>query len=306
MQVHYDLERLPEFRKAVATIGTFDGVHLGHQQILKALKKQAEIVGGETLVITFDPHPRKIVQGGSLELITTLAEKASLLESFGIDHLVVVPFTRAFAAQDAEAYVRDFLVGLFHPHTLIIGYDHRFGKDRSGGYELLEKLASTYGYQLIEIPQQLLHSIGISSTKIREALKRSNVAGAEELLGYRFSFEGVVIHGDKIGRTIGYPTANLSYSDEDKIRLGEGVYAAMAVYEGRRIKGMLSIGKRPTLNDVIERVEINLFDFDEEIYGAILRIEPCAYLRAQEKYASLDELKQQLRKDREASLAAFP
>ncbi|RYY40808.1 MAG: riboflavin biosynthesis protein RibF [Chitinophagaceae bacterium] len=305
MQVHYDLERLPEFRKAVVTIGTFDGVHRGHQQILKALRGQAAAVNGETLVITFDPHPRKIVQGGSLELITTLSEKAALLEQHEIDHLVVVPFTQAFAAQDADAYVRDFLVGRFRPHTLIIGYDHRFGKGRSGGYELLEALAPEYKYTLIEIPQQLVHELGISSTKIREALKQSDIASAEDLLGHHFSFEGGVIHGDKLGRTIGYPTANLSYLDDDKIRMGEGVYAATATYEGRIIKGMLSIGKRPTLNDVIERVEINLFDFDEAIYGARLRVEVRKYLRAQEKYPSLEELKAQLHRDKESSLEAL-
>jgi riboflavin kinase/FMN adenylyltransferase len=303
MQVHYDIERLPHFRNAVVTIGTFDGVHSGHQHILSALKEEAARTGGETVVITFDPHPRKIVQPqASLELITTLSEKAALLETRGIDHLVVVPFTAAFASQEAEDYVSSFLVDRFHPHTLIIGYDHRFGKGRSGGYELLEQLQERYGYRLIEIPQQLLHSIAISSTKIRTSLKQSDVATANELLGYPYFFEGTVVHGDKIGRTIGYPTANLQYTDSDKIRLGEGVFAAKAFLGDRVIGGMLSIGKRPTLNDVIERVEINLFDFDEEIYGSTLRIEVHQYLRAQEKYDSLDALKEQLHRDKENSL----
>ena len=305
MQVHYDLEQLPSFRNAVVTIGTFDGVHLGHREILRAQREAALRCDGETVVITFDPHPRRIVQGGSLELITTLPEKAALLASLGVDHLVVVPFNAGFASQEADAYVRDFLVGRFHTHTLIIGYDHRFGKGRSGGYELLEALQPVYGYQLVEIPQQLVHSIGVSSTKIRQALKQSAVDTAEGLLGYRFSFEGEVVHGDKLGRTIGYPTANLSYTDPDKIRLGEGVYAATATLGGRCIDGMLSIGKRPTLNDVTERVEINLFNFNEEIYGERLRIEVWAYLRPQEKYASLDELKEQLHRDKEASLRVF-
>jgi riboflavin kinase/FMN adenylyltransferase len=299
MQVHYDIEGLPRFRNAVITIGTFDGVHKGHQQILSALHEEAGRIGGETVVITFDPHPRKIVQPEtSLELITTLSEKAALLEACGIDHLVVAPFTAAFAAQEAEEYVSSFLVDRFHPHTLIIGYDHRFGKDRSGGYELLEQLQEKYGYRLIEIPRHVLHSIAISSTKIRSALKESDVATANELLGYPYFFEGIVVHGDKIGRTIGYPTANLHYTDSDKIRLGEGVYAAKAFLDGRSINGMLSIGKRPTLNDVIERVEINLFDFDKEIYDSTLRIEVHHYLRAQEKYGSLEALKQQLHQDK--------
>lgn len=303
MQVHRDLAALPSFRNAVVTIGTFDGVHLGHREILRAQRRAADACGGETVVITFDPHPRKIVQPeGSLELLSTLQEKVTLLEALGVDHLVVVPFTADFASLEADAYVREFLVGRFHPHTLIIGYDHRFGRGRAGGYELLESLQGHYGYQLVEIPQQLVHSIGVSSTKIRQALKQSDVAGAEELLGYRFSFEGEVIHGDKLGRTIGYPTANLSYTDGDKIRLGEGVYAARAFYDNRTLNGMLSIGKRPTLNDVIERVEINLFDFNEEIYGSALRVEVWSYLRGQEKYASLEELKAQLHQDKEHSL----
>ncbi|WP_243647743.1 riboflavin biosynthesis protein RibF [Flaviaesturariibacter flavus] len=294
---------MPRFRNAVVTIGTFDGVHTGHQQILAALRQEAASTGGETVVITFDPHPRTIVQtDASLELLTTLPEKAGLLEAHGIDHLVVVPFTPDFAAQDAEQYISDFLVRRFQPHTLIIGYDHRFGKGRAGGYELLEQLQHQYGYRLIEIPRQVLHSIAISSTKIRTALKQSDVATANELLGYPFFFEGLVIPGDKLGRTIGYPTANLQYTSSDKIRLGEGVFAARAIHEGRTLGGMLSIGKRPTLNDVVERVEINLFDFQEEIYDQVIRVEVLSYLRGQEKYSSLDALKEQLHRDKEDSL----
>ncbi|RYZ20010.1 MAG: riboflavin biosynthesis protein RibF [Chitinophagaceae bacterium] len=303
MQVHYDLDRLPVFRKAVVTIGTFDGVHKGHQQIIAALRAEAARIGGESVVISFEPHPRKIVQPDvSLELITTLGEKEALLAAHGIDHLVIVPFTPGFAAQDAEAYVSEFLVGRFQPHTLIIGYDHRFGKQRSGGYELLEDLQPRFGYQLIEIPKHVVRALSISSTKIRESLKQSDVATANELLGYDFFFEGTVIHGDKLGRSIGYPTANLQYTDADKIRLGEGVFAVRYQLGNRSGGGMLSIGKRPTLNDTIERVEVNLFDFDEEIYGATLRLDVLAFLRQQEKYGSLEALKAQLHQDKLDSL----
>ncbi|GAA4329464.1 riboflavin biosynthesis protein RibF [Flaviaesturariibacter amylovorans] len=303
MQVHFDLERLPEFRNAVVTIGTFDGVHKGHQQIIGALRAEAARIGGESVVITFDPHPRKIVHPDvSPELITTLAEKEALLAGHDIDHLVVVPFTPAFAAQEAEAYVSDFLVGRFRPHTLIIGYDHRFGHNRSGGYELLEQLQERFGYRLIEIPKHVISELSISSTKIRASLKSSDVATANELLGYPFFFEGTVVHGDKLGRTIGYPTANLQYTDGDKIRLGEGVFAVRFRVGVRSGGGMLSIGKRPTLHDTIERVEVNLFDFHEEIYGATIRIEVLAYLRPQEKYGSLETLKEQLHRDKEDSL----
>jgi len=303
MQVHFELNRLPKFRNAVLTIGTFDGVHRGHQQILEALRQEARMVGGETVLITFDPHPRKIVQpDASLELLTTLAERATLLEAEGIDHLVVVPFTPTFAGQEAEAYVSDFLVGRFRPHTLIIGYDHRFGHNRNGGYELLEALQAHFGYRLVEIPQHVLHSITISSTKIRQALKNSAITKANELLGYPFFFDGKVVHGDKIGRTLGYPTANLAYTSADKIHVGEGVYSARAHYRGQILNGMLSIGKRPTLNDIVERVEINLFDFDGDLYDQELRIEVHHYLRAQEKYGSLENLKAQLHRDKSDAL----
>jgi len=304
MKVHYDIERLPVINKAVVTIGTFDGVHLGHQKIIQALQKEAARIGGETVIITFDPHPRKVLSSDpSLQLITTLAEKIKLLDALGIDHVVVVPFTKVFAGQSAEAYIKDFLVGRFHPHTIIIGYDHRFGQGRKGDYKLLEEKADIYQYQLLEIPKRVIEEIDISSTKIRNALWSSDVETANLLLGYAFFFEGVVIKGDAIGRTLGYPTANLHYTDEDKIRLGEGVYAVYVHVNGEEKKGMLSIGKRPTIDAHLqESVEVNIFDFNEDIYGAILKITVKEYLRPQEKYASLEQLKQQLALDKENSL----
>jgi riboflavin kinase/FMN adenylyltransferase len=304
MQVHSDIKQVPRFRNGVVTIGTFDGVHKGHQQLLKAMRHEADAIGGETILITFTPHPRKVVQPGvPLELINTLSEKITLLDHHGLDHLVVVPFTPGFAAMSAPEYIRDFLIGTFHPHTIIIGYDHHFGAGRSGNFNLLQKEAGAFGYRLIEIPRHVLNEISVSSTRIREALKEGAIATANDLLGYPFSFEGIVIHGDKLGRQLGYPTANLQYTDEDKIHLGEGVYAVRARVGNSDIGGMLSIGKRPTLNDTVERVEVNLFDFDREIYGETVQVTVLAYLRRQEKYASLDELKTQLLADKNNSLA---
>jgi riboflavin kinase/FMN adenylyltransferase len=306
MQVHYNIEDLPPFRKPVITIGTFDGVHNGHQKIIDALVAEARNVQGESILITFQPHPRKVVQPHtSLQLINTLPEKIGLLSSRAIDHLVVVPFTDVFAALTAEAYVEEFLVKYFHPHTIIIGYDHHFGRGRSGNFGLLEKLREKWSYHLTEIPKYVLQEISVSSTQIRTALLAGDVSVANGLLGYPFFFEGLVVQGDQIGRTLGFPTANLVYRDSDKIHLGEGVYAVQVRIGSNTWGGMLSIGKRPTLNDTVERVEVNIFDFNQNLYGLTIEVTVHSYLRKQEKYASLAELTNQLFRDKEMALAAL-
>ena len=303
MQVHRDIENLPSFKNAVITIGTFDGVHLGHQKIINALCEESKKINGESVIITFHPHPKKIVQPHySLQLLNTLDEKVSLLEEKNIDHLVIVPFTVDFSELPAEAYIEEFLIRKFHPHTIIIGYDHHFGKERKGNLVLLEQEQKKWKYKLIEIPKHILNEIGISSTKIRNSIINSQIEKANELLGYDFFFTGKVIEGDKIGRTLGYPTANLQYTDDDKIHLGEGVYAVEVEVMGFKKKGMLSIGTRPTLDDVDTRTEVNIFDFDSEIYGAELKVIVHAFLREQIKYNDLKELTRQLHNDREAAL----
>lgn len=303
MQVHRSIDALPPFRNAVLTIGTFDGVHLGHQQIITNLKTEAQKVQGETIIITFHPHPRKIVYGStSLQLINTLEERLNLLQQQQIDHVVVVPFSREFSELSAEAYIKEFLVSRFHPHTLIIGYDHRFGKDRLGNFQLLQEKSSEFGYHLIEVPQHVLNEIEISSTKIRRALHSGDVDTANQLLGYDFFFEGTVVQGDQLGRQLGFPTANLVYSDPDKIHLGAGVYAVYARAENNFYKGMLSIGNRPTVMDTQERVEVNIFDFNQTIYGKKVTVTVKKYLRHQEKFPDLDSLKAQIQQDKENSL----
>ena len=303
MQVYRSIEHLPAFKNSVLTIGTFDGVHQGHQKIIAALKKEAANVGGESVIITFHPHPRKIVQPQNhLQLINTLDEKIDLLQKAGIDHLVVVPFTDDFSELSADQYIENFLIKNFHPASIIIGYDHHFGKGRVGNYKLLEERAELFRYNLVEIPQHVLNEIAVSSTKIRKAILSSDIATANQLLGYSFFFEGIVVQGDQLGRTIGYPTANLNYTDDDKIRLGHGVYAVYADLEGQRKKGMMSIGTRPTLDKSEEKVEVNLFDFDEMIYGKKMRVTVEHFLRRQEKYPSLELMVEQLHKDKENSL----
>ena len=303
MQVHWNIDSLPHFRNAVITIGTFDGVHLGHQKIITSLVQEAHSVGGESIIITFNPHPRKIIKpSDDLQLINTLDEKIELLQKKNIDHLVVVPFTIAFSEQPADVYIQHFLINLFHPHTIIIGYDHHFGKERKGNYRLLEEKAADYNYRLLEIPKHVLDEIAISSTKIRQALLDSHIETANKLLGYDFFFKGVVVEGEKLGRQLGYPTANLKYTDYDKIHLGEGVYAVYAEISGSIKKGMMSIGNRPTFNDTGEKVEVNLFDFNNDLYGQTVKVIAKKFLRGQEKYNSLEALKAQIDLDKNASL----
>jgi riboflavin kinase/FMN adenylyltransferase len=307
MIVHRNIEQLPLFKNAVITIGTFDGVHLGHKVILENLKHEAAVTGGETVIITFHPHPRKVVSSAILgiRLINTLEEKLELLENAGVDHVVVVPFTPIFANQSAAEYVEHFLVSNFHPHTVIIGYDHRFGHDRLGDYKLLEELAPAFQYQLKEIPRHLLNEIAISSTNIREAIIHSDISTANKLLGYDFFFEGEVVHGDKLGRELGYPTANLRISDDEKINLGDGIYAVYLDVQGERKKGMMSIGFRPTVNGKQRVIEVNIFDFDQDIYGQMIRVYVKKYLRSEIKFPGLPELIVQMGKDKLDSLQAL-
>lgn len=317
MKVHRDIENLPPFRNAVVTIGTFDGVHQGHRQIIDSLKKEAAAVNGETVIITFHPHPRKIVSSvfTGVRLINTLSEKIGLLRQLGIHHLVVVPFTDAFANQPAEEYVKSFLAAKFHPHTVIIGYDHRFGRDRQGDYLLLEKLAPEYHFRLKEIPKHIIEEISISSTNIREALLHHNIDTANKLLGYHFFFEGEVVHGDKMGRQLGYPTANLKIDDPEKIIPGDGIYAVYVQEKENRqgenggftpppelLKGMMSIGFRPTVDGKKRVIEVNIFDFDKEIYGQTIRVYVKKYLRPEAKFDSLQQLIDQIGNDKTESL----
>ena len=319
MQVHYDIDQLPLFRNAVITIGTFDGVHLGHRQIIERLKEEAAAINGETVIITFHPHPRKVVSSAILgiRLINTMEEKLELLEQLGIHHAVVVPFTDAFANQPAEEYVSNFLVAKFNPHTIIIGYDHRFGRDRLGDYRLLEKKSAEFNYRLQEIPKHILENISISSTNIREAILHNDTETANKLLGYTFFFSGTVVHGDKLGRQLGYPTANLKVENEEKIIPGNGIYAVYAEIIGSDskltndsrlptpdslLKAMMSIGFRPTVDGTKRVIEVNIFDFNEEIYGKELRVYVKQYLREEVKFDGLEALVKQIDQDKVESL----
>src|SRR4030095_1885105 len=323
MQLHRDIENLPVFHNAVVTIGTFDGVHVGHRQIINKLKVEAIKLNGESVIITFHPHPRKVISSAILgvRLINTLEEKIEVLSGLGLDHLVIVPFTDAFANQPADEYIRNFLYEKFHPDTIIIGYDHRFGRERLGDYKLMEKMAPQFGFKIKEIPKHILDEIAISSTNIREAVLHNDIEMANKLLGYTFFFEGEVVHGNKLGRQLGYPTANLKIHDAEKIIPGDGIYAVYASIkkgsqtenetitevnsfpvEDAQYKGMMTIGFRPTVDGKKRVIEVNVFDFSKEIYGKTMRVYVKKFLRAEVKFNTLEELVKQIDQDKIISL----
>ncbi|HEY4108562.1 bifunctional riboflavin kinase/FAD synthetase [Puia sp.] len=315
MVIYRHLDQLPLFQRSVITIGTFDGLHSGHVRILRQLREEAARIGGETVIITFFPHPRKVVRGGTEEvrLINTLEEKIQLLSWQQIDHLVIVPFTEAFSRMTAEEYILNFLLARFHPHTVIIGYDHRFGQGRKGDYHLLEQFSATEGFVLQEIPVHLLDEVSVSSTRIREAIRRADIDTANQLLGYPFFFSGIVVKGNQLGRTLGYPTANLDPGNDEKLIPADGVYAVEAellpsdapLFGGKKMQGMMGIGIRPTINGRDRTIEVNLFDFDEDIYGRELRVFVKKFLRPELRFNGLEELKAALAQDKLDTLAAL-
>ncbi len=303
MQIHRDIYDLPLFKNAVITIGTFDGVHIGHQQIITQLKNEAAKISGETVIITFHPHPKKVIAAGKpIYILNTLSEKAALLAQKQIDHLVVVPFNEEFSNQPAEIYITDFLHKNINPKIITIGYDHRFGKDRQGDYRLLEEYAKRLNFSVKEIPEQVLNKIIVSSTKIREALLCGDIATANSYLGYDYFFEGLVVNGDKIGRILGYPTANLHVYDEEKLIPAHGIYAVNAAVHNQQYNGMMSIGIRPTIGGTKRVIEVNIFNFNENIYDETVRVHIKHYLREEIKFDGLETLKKQMYYDKENAI----
>ena len=300
MKVHRDLNNLPAFRNAVITIGSFDGVHYGHQKIIKKVKDLALATGGESVLITFHPHPRQIVypKDDSLKLITTTEEKIALLQTLGVDHLVIVPFTFEFSQLSADEYIQRFLVEKFHPKHIVIGYDHRFGMNRRGDINYLRWHEKSGDYKVVEIEKEEINAVAISSTRIREALDVGNVKRAAGLMEHYFTLSGKVVKGQQIGASIGFPTANLDVRESGKLIPPDGVYAAYAIYDGERHKAMLYIGKRPTLKKNLGRtIEVHIFDFSQVIYDDELRVELVDFVRPDANLSDLEALKAQLEKD---------
>jgi riboflavin kinase/FMN adenylyltransferase len=304
MQVHFQIDNLPSFRNAVLTIGTFDGVHAGHTAILDQLKSEANSQNGETVVITFHPHPRRILNNADAPaLLTSLEERIDRFNLIGIDHLVIVAFDTAFSTLSADDYVKKFLVDLFHPKVIVIGYDHRFGQGRNGDYAFLKQKGEAFGYKVVEIPEKMLDDSRVSSTQIRHALLEGDLVTANSLLSYAYQLQGEVIEGDKLGRTLGFPTANLALNDSDKLIPASGVYAVKVELkkEGmiRHELGMMNIGYRPTVNGRERRIEVHIFHFDEDIYHQTLKVSLLAYTRKEKKFAGLEALKTQLEQDKQ-------
>lgn len=302
MKIHLGTEAIENIKNAVVTAGTFDGVHLGHQEILARIREEADKVGGETVLITYWPHPRLVLKpwDHSLLLLSTFPEKANLLEKYGVDHLVKIPFTQEFAQMSPEDYVRVIMHERIQTKKIIIGYDHRFGKDRSGGLEELHAFAPSYGFEVEEIPRQDIDAIGISSTKIRRALEVGDVHLANTFLGRKYTLTGQVIHGNKIGRSLGFPTANIQVKENYKLIPSDGIYAVRICHEYNKYHGMLNIGQRPTIGGENKTIEVNIFDFDQDIYESEITIEFVDLIRKEIKFSSLEELKIQLKTDKEA------
>jgi riboflavin kinase/FMN adenylyltransferase len=305
MQVHFDINSLPAIKNAIVSQGTFDGVHLAHKKIIERLKQIASIKDGETVLITFEPHPRMVLfpDDHGLQLLSTLNEKIHLLEKAGIDHLIILPFTKEFSRQTSEQFIRTILVNKIKTNTLVIGYDHRFGKNREGSFEHLKESSSLYGFEVEEIPEQDIDEIAVSSTKIRNALLNNDIQTAQKYLGNSYSLEGKVVKGKQLGRTIGYPTANIEVENSFKLIPQDGVYAVWVWYNKARFGGMLNIGNNPTVAGKGRSIEVNIFDFEKEIYTEMLKIEFVSKLRNEEKFNGLDALKAQLHLDKQNALA---
>ncbi len=301
MSIYHHISELEKLNHSIVTIGTFDGVHLGHQKIIKRLMELKKQKGGDVVVFTFDPHPRKVLfpEQKDLKLITTTQEKCEVLKHYGVDHILVFSFTKEFSQMQAEKYVSEIIIKGLKTKTLVIGYDHRFGSNREGNIETLKKLSEQYHFIVEEIPAQEINQLNVSSTRIRKAIEEGDIQTANEFLGYSFFMTGDVIKGKQLGKTIGYPTANLLIKDADKLIPKIGVYAVDVKIENNRYRGMLNIGTNPTTDsDQSIKIEVNIFDFNEDVYGKTISVEFVKRIRDEKKFANLDELKSALANDK--------
>lgn len=307
MKVYRDISSFENKGNAVVTTGTFDGVHIGHKRIIARLKEVAQQINGESVIITFFPHPRLVLfpEDNDLKLINTLEEKIELLEKAGIDHLIIIPFTKEFSRLSSLEFIQQILVDKIGTKKLVIGYDHHFGKNREGTFEHLKHYAPEYGFEVEEIPEQDINDVAVSSTKIRNAILEGDFRIANSYLGHAFTLRGTVTRGDQIGRTIGYPTANIHVPETYKLIPGEGIYAVALNVNNHPYKGMLYIGNRPTVNGLNKVIEVNIFDFNADIYDETIEITFHQYIRGDKKLNGLEELKAALAADEIACRAFF-
>lgn len=302
MRLFEGLDELRNIKNPVVTIGTFDGVHLGHQKIINQLKTEAAEIQGETVLLTFHPHPRMVLfpENHGVRLLQTEEEKIHALEQLGLNNVIIVPFTKNFSNLSAQEFVEKVLVNNLHPKKVVIGYDHQFGNNREGNINYLRAVASKYNFQVVEIPARSIDEVNISSTKIRESLLLGNVETAKLYLSRPYELNGIVVKGDQLGRTIGFPTANISMSDNTKIVPANGVYAIQAKTKNGIYFGMMNIGNRPTVSDaLLQKLEVHLFDFDQNIYDQSITVHFEKRIRDEKKFANLEELKFAIKQDEE-------
>ncbi|MFN5417199.1 MAG: bifunctional riboflavin kinase/FAD synthetase [Flavobacteriia bacterium] len=301
MKVHYGFDSVSSIKNPILTIGTFDGVHLGHQKIINKLNEEAKANDGESVLFTFHPHPRIVLNptNSDLKILQTQDEKIRKLERMGLDHLIIFPFTKEFADTKAEDFIREFLVEKLHVHTIVVGYDHQFGKNREGSLEHLIKLSKVFPFQVIEIPAHEIDEVNVSSTKIRKALIDGDIQTANTYLNEAYEFSGIVVKGKQLGRTIGFPTANVQISEENKLVPSNGVYAVRIELHGGAIQyGMMNIGVKPTVSDKnVVSLEVCIFDFNQDLYNQQISVYLLSRIRDEKRFASLDELKAQINND---------
>lgn len=307
MEVHYGVEDI-DIKNPVVTIGSFDGVHLGHACVIEHLKEKATCIGGESVIISFEPHPREVLYPLEKKpgILTTLEEKIAILEQYGVDHLIILKFTLEFSCQSYTEFVKDILVDKIKIKGLVVGYDHRFGKDRAGNYESLQDLSARYGFSLEREVVFEEDKVNVSSTKIRNALAVGDIRIVNRFLGYSYSITGKVVHGQRLGRVIGFPTANVQVSDERKLLPALGVYAVEVLIGEQVYRGMLNIGVRPTVSrEGVVSCEVHIFDFNQDIYNRLVTIKLIARLRGERKFEDINELQAQLEKDRTEAIRVF-
>lgn len=307
MQIYYSIDDFKPVKNAVVTSGTFDGVHVGHKKILSRLTEIARKSGGETVVITFWPHPRLVLypDDKQLRLLNTFEEKAELLKKEGVNHLLRIPFTKEFSQLSSEDFITKILVEKIGTKKLVIGYDHHFGKNREGSFEQLTLNAPKYGFEVEEIPRQDVDHVAVSSTAIRKAIESADLDTANHLLGQPYTLSGRVVKGDQLGRQLGYPTANVEIDSLHKLIPADGIYAVRVHHANASYKGALYIGNRPTVDGTKKVIEVNMFNFAQEIYGESLTVEFHKFIRGDRKFDSLDELKDQITLDKEKVSLAF-
>lgn len=304
MKIVHSISSFVAEKPTVVTIGTFDGVHLGHQKIIAQITSAAQEKDCDSLVLTFFPHPRMVLQEGTeMKQLNTIDEKTALLEQLGVDHLVIHPFDKVFSRMTAEEFVKEVLVDTFRLKKIIIGYDHRFGRNRTADINDLIAFGDTYGFEVAQISAEELNDVSISSTKIRTALNEGNIELANNYLGYPYSISGKVVKGQQLGRTIGYPTANILVKEDYKLIPQNGVYVVQSVLNGKTVFGMMNIGNRPTVNGTSQTIEVHFLDFDQDLYDQTIPVSILKRLRNEQKFPSLEALKTQLLSDQNETVA---